>query len=350
MADPSLAVAITRFPAHGPAADRPAGPGVAISVVVPVFDEVENVDALVPAVLAPLREMGRTHELIIVDDGSVDGTFDALCRLADAYPGLVVARLTRNFGQTAALAAGLDMARGEIIVTADGDMQNDPADIPMLVSALEEGYDIVSGWRRNRQDDLFRRIPSAIANWLFRRIVDAPVHDLGCSLKAYRSWVVREIRLYGDMHRFIAALGYLRGARIGEIPVRHHPRTRGRPKYGISRTARVILDLMLVKFLRTYAAAPIRLFGGLGLITIGLGAAILLYLAFQRLVLLHAIGQRPILSLGVLLVFLGVQFITTGLLAELQLRTYHESQRRPIYVVREVARHAPALDDQEASR
>jgi glycosyltransferase involved in cell wall biosynthesis len=251
-------------------------------------------------------------------------------------PHLRVVRFRRNYGQTAAFSAGFDRAQGDVVITIDADLQNDPADIPMLMEKMDEGYDVVSGWRVDRQDRfLDRRLPSIVANNMIRWTTGVDIHDNGCSLKAYRREVLQDVRLYGEMHRFLPALAYAAGARVAEIPVQHHPRRYGKAKYGLSRTLKVFLDIIAVRFLMSYSTRPIHIFGLLGLLCFAGGAAILLYLAIVRLILLQSIADRPVILLGILLTMLGVQLVTTGLLAELVIRTYYESQGKPIYTVRE---------------
>ena len=307
-----------------------------VSVVVPLHNEAPNVQALHRELTAALGEHGRPYELILVDDGSADGTFDELTAVHARDPHVRLVRLRRNFGQTAAFAAGFHHARGRIIVTLDGDLQNDPRDIPALIARLGEGNDIVCGWRRDRKDPwLTRRVPSRLANWLISATTGVKLHDYGCSLKAFRAEVVKPLRLYGEMHRFIPAIASEQGVRIAEAVVNHRPRRFGTSKYGLSRIVRVVFDLVTVKFLLSYSTRPLQMFGPMGLLLGTAGLAITGYLGYVRLFGGQAIGDRPILLLGMLLMFLGVQLVTLGLLAELQARTYHESQGKPIYVVRE---------------
>ena len=309
-----------------------------LSVIIPVFNEADNVERLLDEIHDVLRPTGLKYEVVFVDDGSTDRTADRLKERVRSDPALVVIRLRKNFGQTAALSAGFDHARGDLIVTMDGDRQNDPADIPRLLDKLREGFDIVSGWRVHRKDPwLTRRIPSRIANGLISLITGVHLHDYGCSLKIFRGDVIRQIRLYGEMHRFIPAIASWIGVSVAELPVNHRPRTAGRSKYGLSRTVRVILDLLTVKFLLSYATRPIQIFGLIGLISLGIGAGIGVYLSVLRLVFLESIANRPLLLFAVLLVMTGFQFVTMGLLAEMISRTYHESQEKPIYVVKEIA-------------
>ena len=313
-----------------------------VSVVIPVHNEADNVGALHQELQAALREMPRSTEIVIVDDGSTDATAEALERVCRFDPSLTVVRLSRNFGQTAALAAGIAHAGGDVIVTLDGDLQNDPADIPRLLAKLDEGYDVVNGWRVDRQDTFVtRRLPSTLANRLISFATRLKLHDYGCPVKAFRGHVARSLRLYGEMHRFIPALASDLGASIAEIPVNHRPRMRGRSKYGLGRTPRVLLDLVTVKFLTSYLTRPIHVFGLPGILAAMAGALLTLYLGIERLFFGVALGDRPILLLAVLLVLLGVQFIALGLLGEMLARLYHESQGKPVYVVREVLGTSP---------
>jgi glycosyltransferase involved in cell wall biosynthesis len=309
-----------------------------LSVVIPVFNEGENVDPLCHEFADTLTSWGRPYELIIVDDGSTDDTFERLKQRQRADRRLRVIRFRRNFGQTAAFAAGFSAARGRLIATSDGDLQNDPRDLPAMVAKVDEGYDIVCGWRKDRKDAfLNRRLPSTVANWLISWATGVRLHDYGCSLKVFRAEVVKPLRLYGEMHRFLPALASEMGVRIAEQPVNHRPRVHGRSKYGISRTIRVVLDLLTVKFLVSYSTRPLQVFGLLGVGMGALGAALLAYLGGERLLGYASLTERTATVLfGVLLVFTGLQLVTLGLLAELQARTYHESQGKPIFVVREV--------------
>ena len=308
-----------------------------LSVIIPVRDESANVAALHAELTETLGAWGRPYEIIVIDDGSTDDTFDILvaCQASDSH--LRVIRFRRNFGQTAAFAAGFAYARGAVIVTADGDLQNDPRDIPAMVERLEEGYDIVCGWRKDRKDVfLTRRLPSIIANWLISKATGVKLHDYGCSLKVFRAEVVKPLRLYGEMHRFIPAIASERGVSIAEQVVHHRARQHGTSKYGLSRTIRVILDLVTVKFLLSYSTRPLQIFGLVGIVMGATGMTITAWLAYVRLFEQQAIGDRPLLLLGILLIFTGLQLLTLGLLAELQSRTYHESQNKPIYVIREI--------------
>ncbi len=317
-----------------------------LSVVVPVYNEAENVEPLHEEVHAVLQGMGLDYEIIFVDDGSSDETFGILERLAAEQPRTVLVRFRRNFGQTAAMSAGFDYSRGEIVVTMDGDRQNDPHDIPKLIAKLDEGYDIAAGWRYDRQDAYInRKLPSKLANGLISKITDVHLHDYGCTLKAFRKEVVQSIRLYGEMHRFIPAIASLMGVKIIEVPVNHRPRTAGKTKYGIGRTPRVLLDLIAVKFLLSYSTKPIQIFGKWGLVSGGLGFLLALYYTILKLFFGQPMWGKPGLILAVLLMLVGIQMISMGLLGELQVRTYYETQQKPIYTVLKVVnRSEPDAD------
>jgi glycosyltransferase involved in cell wall biosynthesis len=318
-----------------------------LSLVIPVLNEEESLRPLLAEITAALDGRDLDYEVIFVDDGSRDSSFDCIRQFHQEDRRVVGIRFRRNFGQTAAFAAGFAAAQGEVIVTLDADRQNDPADIPKLLAKLAEGHDVVNGWRLHRQDGfLLRRLPSAIANFLIARSTQVDLHDRGCSLRAFRVEVVRELRLYGEMHRFIPELATAAGFTMAEVPVNHRPRQAGQSKYGLSRTFRVLLDLMTILFLRRYSARPMHLFGGLGIGSAGLGSFIGLYLAGLKIwagiqgglegFRNERIGERPLLLLGVLLIILGVQFLVMGLLAELIVRTYYESQNKPVYYVKEM--------------
>ncbi|MFZ5916304.1 MAG: glycosyltransferase family 2 protein [Chloroflexota bacterium] len=311
---------------------------VALSVILPVYNEEQNLRPLFDRLIQALEAMGRPYEIIAVDDGSADASFAILEQLHSQHPRLRVVRFRRNFGQTAAFAAGFDHARGEVVITIDADLQNDPADIPRLLEKMAEGYDVVSGWRQKRQDRfLDRKLPSLVANWLISAVTGVHLHDYGCSLKAYRRDVIENVQLYGELHRFIPALASWMGIRVAEIPVTHHPRRHGKSKYGLSRTVRVLLDLLTVRFLLSYSARPMQLFGGLGLLSFVLGVIDGLYLSAQKVIYgYHYSIDRPLLTLSVLLMVVGVQLISMGLLAELVVRTYHEASGKPIYAIREI--------------
>jgi len=344
---------------------------IELSIVIPVLNEEENLKELHSRLTDSLSKLGLRYEIIIVDDGSTDGSLEVLREIVLLDKALKVISFRRNFGQTAAMSAGFDHARGDIIITMDADLQNDPADIPRLYEKLNEGYDVVSGWRRKRKDAfILRRLPSIIANRLIVLMTGVKLHDFGCSLKAYRREVAKHIRLYGEMHRFIPALAHWIGAKITEIEVQHHPRVRGKSKYGISRTIRVILDLLTVKFLLRFSTRPIQVFGLMGLISGFLGFLICSYLSIGKLLASiflqtsEAYGfetgilsylysetrlteRMPMLILGVLLILVGVQLVTMGLLGELITRTYHESQNKPIYVIRELIGDVSGMKNEE---
>jgi glycosyltransferase involved in cell wall biosynthesis len=307
-----------------------------ISVVLPVYNEVENLVPLHAELTDALTALGRSYEVIYVDDGSRDHSWEILQRIRSEDPHVRVVRFRRNFGQTAAVAAGLERTTGDIVVTLDSDRQNDPKDIGRLIERLEQGCDLVSGWRHDRKDDFIsRRLPSVTANWLIRAITGVHVHDYGCMLKAYRGEVARELRLYGEMHRFIPAIAADLGAKVDEIVVNHRPRIAGTSKYGLSRVVRVVLDLLTVKFLSVYSTRPIHVFGVWGVVLGGLGMAVMAVLGFEKIVLGHPLAGRPIVLLAGLLVVTGVQLVTMGLLGEMLARTYHESQSKRIYLVAE---------------
>ncbi len=307
-----------------------------LSVVIPVYNEEENIEILHGRLSNALQSMKDDYEIIYVDDGSNDRSLEILERIQREDNHVLVLSMRRNFGQTAAFAAGFDFARGDVIVTMDADLQNDPDDIPRLIELMKD-YDLVSGWRKDRKDPFFsRRLPSMIANWLISRVTGVKLHDYGCSLKAYKKDIVKNLRLYGEMHRFIPAVASWYGVRIAEVPVKHHPRLRGKSKYGISRTFKVLLDLITVKFLQSFSTKPVQFFGSLGLLSTFFGMITLLYLFFLKLLYGASIGNRPLLILGVLLVIIGIQFIGMGLLGEMLVRVYHESQRKPIYVLKKV--------------
>ncbi|HXD32097.1 MAG TPA: glycosyltransferase family 2 protein [Pyrinomonadaceae bacterium] len=311
----------------------------AISVFLPVLNEEPNLVPLHEKLDVALQQLGRPAEIIYVDDGSTDGSLEVLRRLAHLDRRVRVVALRRNYGQTAAMAAGIHAARGDVLIPMDADLQNDPADIARLLEKLDEGYDVVSGWRKNRQDRLVtRKIPSMIANRLISWIGGVPLHDYGCSLKAYRRESLEDVHLYGEMHRFIPIYASWAGARVAEIPVEHHARTMGKSKYGLSRTVKVIFDLMTIKFMASYQTKPLYVFGWVGLLTIAIsmlcavGAFVMKYLSWPH----HAdFVQTPLPVLAMVLLVLGIQFFLMGLLAEVQVRTYHESQSKAIYAVRE---------------
>ncbi len=307
-----------------------------ISIVIPVFEEEESIPHLYRSIKDVMERLGRKYEILFVDDGSKDGSFAILEGIQKSDPTVVVVSFRRNFGQTAAMAAGFAHAGGDIIITMDADLQNDPADIPKLIEKMK-GHDVVSGWRKNRQDKfLSRRLPSILANKLISSVTGVHLHDYGCTLKAYRKEVIKNVRLYGEMHRFIPAMASWVGASITEVETTHHARKFGRSKYGISRTVRVILDLITVKFLQSFSTRPIHAFGSAGLLLGAVGFALGAYLSFEKIVRGQSIGARPLLILAALLIILGVQLVIMGLLGEMLARVYHESQGKPIYTVRKV--------------
>ena len=311
-----------------------------VSVIVPLYNEEESVHELYTELTEVLKPLGRQYELLFVDDGSKDQTVKNLVKHSLGDTSVRIIQFRRNFGQTAAMAAGLDHSRGDIVFTMDGDLQNDPSEIPRMIAKLEEGFDMVAGWRKDRQDKFIsRRLPSMIANWIISKSTSVELHDYGCSLKAMTGELARSIKLYGEMHRFIPALAAEVGARICEIPVNHRSRKHGVSKYGISRTIRVVLDLITVKFLLGYSKRPIHLFGTAGVLTGGLGAILLSMMMYQRFFLGVPMGARPLLALAVMMVIIGLQFLCFGLLAEVLARTYHESQDKRIYTVRKMIEH-----------
>ena len=311
--------------------------GFSLSVILPVFNEVANIEAVYSELALAIEQIPGNKQIIFVDDGSSDGTSDLLTKIAERDYQVVVITFRRNFGQTAAMAAGFDYSKGDVVVTMDADLQNDPNDIPSLIEKMEEGYDLVAGWRFDRKDGfVLRRLPSMLANRLISWTTDVKLHDYGCTLKAFRKEVIKSIDLYGEMHRFIPAIASWMGIRLTELKVNHRPRIAGSSKYGISRTVRVVLDLITVKYLLSYSSRPLQLFGLLGLLSGGAGVLITSYLVFIKLFLDQAIGGRPMLIFGIFLMFMGLQFITVGLLGEMQTRIYHETQRKAVYVVRDL--------------
>lgn len=309
-----------------------------LSLVIPVYNEEENLNLLMDAICLAIEPLQQEWEVVFVDDGSRDNSVDVLKSLVEKDPTHVkVVVFRRNFGQTAAIAAGIDHSSGEIVVLMDADLQNDPADIPMLLAKLDEGYDLVSGWRKDRKDNrLTRTIPSNMANGLISWVTGVHLHDYGCTLKAYRRDALRGFRLYGEMHRFIPVFAHSVGASIAELPVRHHPRKFGRAKYGLERTLKVVLDLFTVKFLLDYAHKPIRLFGGTGMLLITGSGILLLYLFIRRTLEGTAVLGSPLFQLGIMFFILGFQSILMGLIAELLARTYHESQSKTTYTIRTI--------------
>lgn len=307
-----------------------------LSLVIPVFNEADNLPELMQAIQVALADT-PDWEVIFIDDGSRDDSLATLRQLAQKYPVQVrVVSFRRNFGQTAAIAAGIDHASGETIVMLDADLQNDPQDIPRLIQKLDEGYDLVSGYRKDRKDTFVTRtIPSHAANWLISQVTGVHLHDYGCTLKAYRREVMQNFRLYGEMHRFIPVYAHAGGARIAEIEVRHHPRRHGKTSYGLERTLKVLLDLLTVKFLLSYSAKPLYLFGGAGLLLMAVSAVVLLYLLIRRIFFFVSVLASPLFQMSAMFFILGFQSILMGLIAELLVRTYHESQNKPTYTIRE---------------
>ncbi len=307
-----------------------------LSVIIPLYNEEENIHLLYRKLKEFLEPLKKEYEILFVDDGSTDRTLSILEELQPKDNRVIVLSLRRNFGQTAAFAAGFDFARGDIVVTMDGDLQNDPADIAKLLVLIKD-HDLVSGWRKKRKDPFFsRRLPSLMANWLISKVTGVKLHDYGCSLKAYRRDVIKNLKLYGEMHRFIPAVASWYGVRVAEVEVAHHPRLKGRSKYGISRTIKVVLDLITVKFLQSFSTKPIQFFGPIGVMCGFLGFLISLYLTVDKIFLGHQIGGRPLLLLGALLIIVGIQLIGMGLLGEMLVRVYHESQRKPTYVIKKI--------------
>src|SRR5437867_10612709 len=325
---------------------------VRYSVVIPLFNEQDNVLPLYSRVIQAMREVSDSYEIVFVDDGSRDQTLKMLSEICEEDPRVIVIRLRKNFGQTAALKAGFDFARGEVIVSMDGDLQHDPAEIPKFLERIHEGFDLVSGWRVARRDHwLTRQIPSRAANWLMAKLSGIPLHDFGTTFKAYRREIIQEIQLYGERQRFIPALAGSTGANITEVPIENYHRKSGKSNYGIGRTIRVFLDLVIVKFLLDYSTRPLQFFGLLGLAGSGAGILVGLFLAFTKLYYHTAVMNEhgPLMLLAIALFVSGVQFISMGLLGEMLARTYYESQNKPIYALREVKSHRKALGDSEES-
>ncbi len=310
---------------------------VYLSVVIPVYNEKQNISYLYENLNSVLPGIGRKYEVILIDDGSMDGTFKELLSIHEQNDNYKIIRFRKNFGQTPAMSAGFDYANGEVIITLDADLQNDPKDIPALLEKIDEGYDVVSGWRINRQDKaISRKLPSKIANWLIARLTGVKIHDYGCTLKAYRSDVVKNIELYGEMHRYIPAVASWMGISVAEVPVHHHSRKFGKSKYGISRTIRVILDIITLKYLLSYSQKPIQIFGLIGLITGLIGCIVTIYLIIMRLFFNVPLSSRPLFTLSIFMIFIGLQLITMGILGELIMRTYHEASGKPTYAIREI--------------
>jgi len=307
-----------------------------LSIVIPLFNEEENIKELHEKLKKSLDPLKKEYEILFIDDGSTDKTLSILEEIQAHDKHVLVLSLRRNFGQTAAFAAGFDFARGDVIFTMDGDLQNDPADIPKLLELMKDN-DLVSGWRKKRKDPfLTRRLPSRIANWLISNVTGVKLHDYGCSLKAYRRDVIKNLKLYGEMHRFIPAVASWYGVRIAEVETVHYPRLKGSSKYGISRTIKVVLDLITVKFLQSFSTKPIQFFGPVGMFSGMLGFLVSVYLTIDKIFFGHDIGGRPLLLLGALLIIVGIQLIGMGLLGEMIVRVYHESQKKPIYVIKKI--------------
>jgi glycosyltransferase involved in cell wall biosynthesis len=308
-----------------------------VSIVIPVYNEKENIPLLHVEIQEECRKLNRSYEVIFINDGSTDGSQSALEAIQKTDISIKIITLRKNFGQTAAMSAGFDFARGDVIITMDADLQNDPADIGLLLEKLEDGFDIVSGWRAKRKDKFFtRRLPSTMANWLISFITRVKLHDYGCTLKAFRKDVVKNINLYGEMHRFIPAIASHMGVEIAEVKVNHRPRRFGKSKYSIWRFVKVILDLLTVKFLLSYSTRPLQIFGIFGISSGALGGGLGLYLSYRKLILNEAIANRPLLLLAILLLVVGFQFITLGLLAEIMVRSYHESLEKRTYYIRRI--------------
>lgn len=306
-----------------------------VSVVVPIYNEVDNIRPLYETIDPVMRGMDRSYEIVLVDDGSTDGTRSELQKLAEEDPAVRIVELRGNFGQTAAMSAGMDAAAGEVIVTMDGDLQNDPTDVPMMLAKIDEGWDLVHGWRKNRQDaTISRKIPSKIANWLISKVTGFPVHDLGCTLKAVRREVAVELELFGEMHRFIPILANWRGAKCVEVVTKHHARTRGASKYGISRVPRVVLDLITVKYLIQYLVSPMKLFGGVGLVCGAIGLFTGVLTVGMKLFQGVDMTGNPLLLLSMFSSMVAVQFLVLGMLGELCTRIYFEVQHKRPYAVR----------------
>lgn len=311
-----------------------------LSIVVPLFNEEGNVNELYQELNTVLQKENLSYEILFVNDGSTDRTEELVQEISKSDPAVVIVNFRRNFGQTAAMSAGFDYASGDIIITMDGDLQNDPADIPKFLEKIKEGHDVVTGWRHKRQDPfLNRRLPSLIANRVISGITGVKLHDYGCTLKAFKKEIADNINLYGEMHRFIPAIASAMGTSIAEVKVNHRPRQHGSSKYGISRTFRVILDLITVKFLLSYSNRPIHIFGLIGMVSFCLGTLISFVLILQRQIYSMPLSDRPLFLLAILLIFIGIQFVTFGLISELQIRTYHESQKKPIYYVKDIVRN-----------
>ncbi len=308
-----------------------------ISIVIPVYNEEKSIPYLYESLNNVLPNLGKKYEVILIDDGSTDRTFEELLKVHEKNNNYKIIKFRRNFGQTPAMSAGFDYAKGEIIITLDADLQNDPSDIPLLLEKIYEGYDVVSGWRINRQDKaVSRKFPSKVANWLIAKLTKVNIHDYGCTLKAYKKDVIKNIELYGEMHRYIPAVASWMGVKVAEVPVHHHSRKFGKSKYGISRTIRVILDIITIKYLLSYSQRPIQIFGLVGLFTAFIGFILTAYLIIMRIFFRVPLSDRPLFILSIFMIFVGIQLITMGILAELIMRTYHEASGKPTYAIREI--------------
>lgn len=310
---------------------------VDLSIVIPIYNERESIGKLYENLNEALSKMNLKYEVLLIDDGSIDGTFNELLKIHRKNRLFKIIRFRKNFGQTSAISAGFNYAEGEVVITLDADLQNDPQDIPVLLSKMNEGYDIVSGWRKNRKDKaVTRRFPSIIANKIISKLTGVHLHDYGCTLKAYKKEVVKNINLYGEMHRYIPAIASWMGVKVAEVPVMHHSRRYGKSKYGVSRTIKVILDIITVKFLLSYSQSPIQIFGLLGLSSGLFGFIVTAYLIIMRLFFNQPLADRPLFILSIFMIFIGVQLITIGLLAEVLIRVYHKVQDRDTYVIKDI--------------
>jgi glycosyltransferase involved in cell wall biosynthesis len=311
--------------------------GTDLSVVIPIYNEKESIAKLYKKLDKTLSGMNLEYEVLLIDDGSTDGTLDELVKIHNKNKSYKIISFRKNFGQTSAISAGFDFTSGKIVITLDADLQNDPSDIPILLKKLNKGYDIVSGWRVNRKDRaVTRKFPSMVANRLISKLTGVHLHDYGCTLKAYRREVIENIDLYGEMHRYIPAIASWMGVRVAEVPVRHHSRKYGKSKYGFSRTIKVILDIITVKFLLSYSQRPIQIFGLLGLSSSAVGFIMTVYLIIMRIFFNQSLSERPLFILSIFMIFIGIQLITMGLLAEVLMRVHHEVQNRPTYVIKEM--------------
>ena len=310
---------------------------IGLSVVIPVYNEKESISHLYKKLNDVLSDLKMRYEVILIDDGSIDGTYNELLKIHKKNSAFKIIKFRRNFGQTSAMSAGFDHSSGEVIITLDADLQNDPKDIPEILNKLDEGYDIVSGWRKNRQDKaITRRFPSVVANKIISSLTGVYLHDYGCTLKAYRREIIENIELYGEMHRYIPAVASWMGVKVAEIPVTHHSRKFGHSKYGVSRTIRVVLDIITIKYLLSYSQRPIQIFGLVGLLSGSVGFVITTYLIIMRIFFGQGLADRPLFILSIFMIFIGIQLITMGLLAEINMRIYHEAQDKPTYVIKEI--------------